>query len=68
MPWDSVWVMEANKPTQKKITCTRAAMYFDDKKGVVISVHYSFDKNHEYFTPERNVAATKDELKEIIFG
>ena len=68
MPGDSVWIMESNIPTQKKITCTRAVAYFDDKDGFVISVHHSFDRDHKYFTPERNIAATKQELKEKIFG
>lgn len=68
MPGDSVWIMEANKPTQKTITCTNVAVYFDDKEGVVISVHHSFDREHKYFTPEQNVAATKEALKKIIFG
>ena len=68
MPGDSVWIMESNTPTQKTITCIKAVAYFDDTNRFVISVHYSFDKNHEYLTPEQNVAATKDELKKIIFG
>ena len=68
MPGDSVWIMESNQPIKKTITCTRVFAYFDYKNEFVISVHHSFDTDHKYFTPERNVAATKDELKEIIFG
>ena len=68
MPGDTVWIMEANKPTQKTITCTKVAAFFDDENRFVISVHHSFDKKHAYFTPEQNVAGTKDELKKIIFG
>ena len=60
--------MESNKPTQKTITCTRAFAYFDDKNLFVIAVHHSFDEEHKFFTPEQNVAATKEELKEKIFG
>lgn len=68
MPMDTVWVMESNMPTQKTITCTKVVAYFDDKNRFVISVHHSFDKNHQYLTPEQNVAATKEELKQKIFG
>lgn len=68
MPGDSVWIMEANRPTQKTITCTRVFAYFDDKNRFVISVHHSFDTEHKFFTPEQNVAGTKEELKQIIFG
>lgn len=68
MPGDSVWIMESNKPIKKTITCTKVVAYFDDKKGLVISVHHSFDREHQYLTPEQNVAATKEELKNIIFG
>lgn len=69
MPGDSVWIMESNKPIKKTITCTKVVAYIDDDdKQFVISVHHSFDRDHKYFTPEQNVAATKDELKKIIFG
>ena len=68
MPGDYVWLMESNKPIKKKITCTKVAAYFDDENRFVISVHHSFDMEHKFFTPERNVAGTKDELKNIIFG
>lgn len=69
MPGDSVWIMESNLPTQKTITCTRISAYFDDDTNEFVrSVHHSFDRAHKYFAPEQNVAATKDELKEIIFG
>lgn len=68
MPGDSVWIMDANRPIQRTITCTRVFASFDDKDGFVISVHHSFDREHRFFTPEQNVAATKDELKKIIFG
>ena len=68
MPGDSVWIMEANQPVKKTITCTKVVAYFDDENRFVISVHHSFDENHEFLTPEQNVAATKEELKEKIFG
>lgn len=68
MPGDSVWIMESNKPTRKTITCTKVAAYFDDKNRFVVSVHHSFDREHASLTPEQNVAGTKDELKQIIFG
>lgn len=68
MPGDSVWIMEANEPIKKTITCTKVVAYFDDKNGFVILVHHSFDRDHKYFTSEQNVAATKEELKKIIFG
>ncbi len=68
MPGDSVWIMESNRPVQKTITCTKAAAYFDDKNRFVISVHHSFDREHKYFMPEQSVAATKEKLKELIFG
>ena len=68
MPGDSVWIMESNQPTIKTITCTRVFVYFDDINRFILSVHHSFDKDHKYFTPEQNVAATKDELKEKVFG
>ena len=68
MPGNSVWIMEANKPTQKTITCTKAVAYFDDENRFVISVHHSFDREHAFLTPEQNVAGTKEELKQIIFG
>ena len=68
MPGDSVWIMEANKPTQKTITCIKSVAYFDDENRFVISVHYSFDREHAFLTPEQNVAGTKEELKQIIFG
>ena len=44
MPGDSVWIMEANKPTKKTITCTKVVAYFDDKNRFVVSVHHSFDR------------------------
>lgn len=68
MPGDSVWIMEANTPVKKTITCTKVVAYFDDENRLVVSVHHSFDENHQYLTPEQNVAATKEELKKIIFG
>ena len=68
IPGDSVWIMESNKPIKKTITCTKVVAYFDDENRFVKSVHHSFDENHQYLTPEQNVAATKDELKKIIFG
>lgn len=68
MPGDTVWIMEANKPSQKTITCIKAVAYFDDENRFVISVHYSFGREHAFLTPEQNVAGTKEELKQIIFG
>lgn len=68
MPGDSVWIMEANTPVKKTITCTKVVAYLDDEKRPVISVHHSFDENHQYLTPEQNVAATKEELRKKIFG
>lgn len=67
MPGDFVWIMENNEPVQREITCTRVAAYFD-KGDFVVSVHHSFDDGHKFFTPEQNVAATKQLLKEKVFG
>lgn len=67
MPDDVVWIMENNQPVQRKITCTRIWAYFD-KGRFVVSVHHSFDNEHKFFTPEQNVAGTKEQLKEKIFG
>lgn len=67
MPDDVVWIMDNNQPVQRKITCTRISAYFD-KGRLVVSVHHSFDNEHRFFTPEQNVAGTKEQLKEKIFG
>lgn len=67
MPGDVVWIMENNKPIQRKITCTRVEAYFD-RGQFVVSVHHSFDNENRFFTSEQNVAGTKQQLKEKIFG
>ena len=60
--WDDVWVMRDNKPTQYKI---QAIEVFRDAERLYIKYH--LDRERSLVYPQRMVAATKEELKKLVF-
>ena len=69
-PGDPVWYMKNNKPLRMSIDRIRIFSGYED--GVLyVRVQYtfdSFDAVNEKFYDESDLFATKEELKESIFG
>ena len=69
-PGDPVWYMKNNKPLQRSINRIRIFSGYEDG-GIYVRVQYtfdSFDAVSEKFYDESDLFATKEELKESIFG
>lgn len=66
-PGNTVWAMVDNKPCKTTVNVIRVVVGNDvSKKHIVADIKYTCDNGRDFC--EEQLAATKEELKEIVFG